>query len=191
MGPGPRYGTARRPTGRPHPVGDGPSVPTPAAADRATAIRAPGSALPPRPDPPDHHRHRQGQRHLVIRAVKDELETRAVITATAKTSRDRSKTGPTRHQTTRPTRRRRRTPSPTSQRPVGKRPEGHAPTDRRILPRAAHRNQDVTTISTPTRPHRPRGAAPCAGFHLHAHATPPRWETIPFDSIKDHSRSQG
>lgn len=69
-------------------------------------------------------------------------------------------------------------------------------TDRRshlndALPRAARRYQGVRTTtvhtigsSTPTtrrdRPrHRPRGAALGAGFHLHAHATPPRWEHIP------------
>ncbi|MGW5667127.1 zinc ribbon domain-containing protein [Micromonospora sp. NPDC003776] len=121
---------------------------------------------------------------MIIRAVLDKLEACAVIT---KTSRgDRSKTGPTRHQPPRPAPRRRRAPSPT--RPhsrAGKRPEGHAPTDRTRLPRAAHRHQDVNTISTPTTGHQPRGAALGAGFHLHAHATPPRWETIPdtqFDS---------
>ncbi|MFE9655051.1 zinc ribbon domain-containing protein [Micromonospora sp. NPDC006431] len=120
---------------------------------------------------------------MVIRTVVDTLEASAVITptTTVKASRrDRSKTGPTRHKPTRPAPRRRRAPSPT--RPhgrAGKRPEGHAPTDRR-LPRAAHRHQDVNTISTPTTTgHRPRGAALGAGFHLHAHASPPRWETIP------------
>ncbi|MFE9655675.1 zinc ribbon domain-containing protein [Micromonospora sp. NPDC006431] len=119
---------------------------------------------------------------MVTRSVVDTLEAAAVVTpTTSKTSRrDRSKTGPTRHKPTRPAPRRRRAPSPT--RPhgqAGKRPEGHAPTDRR-LPRAAHRHQSVNTISTPTTTgHRPRGAALGAGFHLHAHATPPRWETIP------------
>lgn len=118
---------------------------------------------------------------MAIRAVVDRLEAGAVITPTApKTSRDRSKTGPTRHKSTRPTPRRRRTPSPA--RPfsrAGKRPEGHTHTDRGRLPRAAHRHQGVTTISTPsTGRHRPRGAALGAGFHLHAHATPPRWEHV-------------
>ncbi|MCW3818374.1 zinc ribbon domain-containing protein [Micromonospora sp. DR5-3] len=115
--------------------------------------------------------------HMVIRAVVDKLETAAVITKTCRA--DRSKTGPTRRKASRPAPRRRRAPSPT--RPhgrAGKRPEGHAPTDRR-LPRAAHRHQGVNTISTPTTGHQPRGAALGAGFHLHAHATPPRWETIP------------
>ncbi|MEU5722150.1 zinc ribbon domain-containing protein [Micromonospora sp. NPDC047738] len=118
---------------------------------------------------------------MVIRSVVDGLEANAVVTPTIiKTSRrDRSKTSPTRHKPPRPAPRRRRAPSPT--RPhgrAGKRPEGHAPTDRR-LPRAAHRHQSVNTISTPTAGHRPRGAALGAGFHLHAHATPPRWNTIP------------
>ncbi|MEU2771903.1 hypothetical protein ABZ646_03020 [Streptomyces sp. NPDC007162] len=99
-------------------------------------------------------------------------------------------TGPTRRRSTRPAPRRRRVPSPTS--PSG--PEGHVPSGRMRLPRAAHRHQGVTTISTPTtglrpgRPpygrHRPRGAALGAGFHLHAHASPPRWETIP-DTTSD------
>ncbi|MFD7260569.1 transposase [Streptomyces sp. NPDC059874] len=117
---------------------------------------------------------------MTIRTVVDTLEATAVITPTTpNTSRqDRSKTGPTRQQAARPAPRRRRAPSPTSpQGPAGKRPEGHAHTDRRRLPRAAHRHQDVTTISTsPTSRHRPRGAALGAGFHLHAHASHPRWE---------------
>ncbi|UUU33102.1 hypothetical protein JIX56_26320 [Streptomyces sp. CA-210063] len=115
---------------------------------------------------------------MMIRTVVDTLETQAVITPTAQTSRaDRSKTGPTRRKPTRPAPRRRRAPSPTGPTSLaGKRPEGHAPTDRRTLPRAAHRNQGVTTISTPTTSrHRPRGAALGAGFHLHAHAPPPQW----------------
>ncbi|GAA3904300.1 hypothetical protein GCM10022207_86940 [Streptomyces lannensis] len=119
---------------------------------------------------------------MVIRSVVKEAESKAVITATTKTSRnDRSKTGPTRHRSTRPAPRRRRAPSPGGPTgPAGKRPEGHAPTGRNRLPRAAHRHQDVTTTSTPTTGrHRPRGAALGAGFHLHAHASPPRWETIP------------
>ncbi|MEU5725620.1 zinc ribbon domain-containing protein [Micromonospora sp. NPDC047738] len=118
---------------------------------------------------------------MVIRSVVDELEAAAVITPSTTTGsrRDRSKAGPTRHKPPRPAPRRRRAPSPT--RPhgqAGKRPEGHAPTDRK-LPRAAHRHQSVNTISTPTAGHRPRGAALGAGFHLHVHASPPRWETIP------------
>ncbi|MGY6025443.1 zinc ribbon domain-containing protein [Streptomyces spinosirectus] len=117
---------------------------------------------------------------MVIRSVVDNLEAKTVVTPTTMISRDRSKTGPTRHQATRPAPRRRRAPSLTGPSgPAGKRPEGHAPTGRTRLPRAAHRHQDVTTISTPITGHRPRGAALGAGFHLHAHASPPRWETIP------------
>jgi hypothetical protein len=117
---------------------------------------------------------------MAIRAITESTEATAVITPQP-TGRDRSKTGPTRKRTARPAPRRRGAPSPA--RPPGRpgqRPEGHAPTGRH-LPRAARRNQDVTTTSTPTRRHQPRGAALGAGFHLHlhAHATPPRWETIP------------
>ncbi|MFC5954553.1 zinc ribbon domain-containing protein [Streptomyces pratens] len=123
---------------------------------------------------------------MAIRSVIDNLEAKAVVTPTTRTSRDRSKTGPTRHQATRPTPRRRRTPSPTRpQGPAGKRPEGHAHTDRTRLPRAAHRHQGVTTISTPTTGHRPRGTALGAGFHLHAHATPPRWADLMPDTPSD------
>ncbi|MEU5725576.1 zinc ribbon domain-containing protein, partial [Micromonospora sp. NPDC047738] len=115
--------------------------------------------------------------HMVIRAVVDKLEASAVITKTCRG--DRSKTGPTRRKPPRPAPRRRRAPSPTRpQGQAGKRPEGHAPTDRK-LPRAAHRHQSVNTTSTPTTGHQPRGATLGAGFHFHAHATPPRWETIP------------
>ncbi|MEV0811456.1 hypothetical protein [Micromonospora sp. NPDC050200] len=119
---------------------------------------------------------------MMIRSVVDTLEATAVVTPPTETSRrkDRSKTSPTRPHTSRPAPRRRRAPSPT--RPhsqAGKRPERHAPTDRTRLPRAAHRHQDVNTINTPTTGHQPRGAALGAGFHLRAHATPPRWETIP------------
>ncbi|WP_234393197.1 transposase [Streptomyces pactum] len=116
---------------------------------------------------------------MVIHNVVDPLEAAAVVApATTQTHRgDRTKIGPTRHRTTRPAPRRRRAPSPT--RPtgqVGQRPEGHAHTGWRWLPRAAHRHQGVTTISTPgTGQHRPRGAALGAGFHLHAHASPPQW----------------
>ncbi|MFE9207247.1 zinc ribbon domain-containing protein [Micromonospora sp. NPDC007230] len=119
---------------------------------------------------------------MVIRSIVDTLEAAAVVTPSTSnaTGRDRSKTSPTRHQPPRPAPRRRRAPSPTRRHSqAGKRPEGHAPTDRR-LPRAALRHQDVNTTSTPTTTgHRPRGAALGAGFHLHAHASPPRWETIP------------
>ncbi|MFI5793242.1 zinc ribbon domain-containing protein [Streptomyces sp. NPDC051677] len=139
---------------------------------------------------------------MVVRSVVDKLEATAVVEpATPPTRRDRSKTGPTRRRTPRPAPRRRRAPSPTGPSgPAGKRPEGHAPTGRRRLPRAAHRHQGVTTISTPTpglrpggppsRRHRPRGTARGAGFHLHAHATPPRWEPIqPIPQPADHTGS--
>ena len=125
---------------------------------------------------------------MVIRSVVDTFEAEAMVTPTAtKNSRkDRSKTGATGHRTTRPAPRRRRAPSPTRPLgPAGKRPEGHAPPGWRRLPRAAHRHQGVTTISTPSPRllpggppsgrHRPLGAALGAGFHLHVHATPPRW----------------
>ncbi|MDT9693746.1 zinc ribbon domain-containing protein, partial [Streptomyces sp. P9(2023)] len=124
---------------------------------------------------------------MVIRKVVDKLEAKAAVTASPKTSRaDRSKTGPTRPRTNRPAPRRRGIPSPARPSgPAGKRPEGHAPTDRTRLPRAAHRHQGVTTISTPTTGHRPRGAALGAGFHLHAHATPPRWaEPTPNPTVR-------
>ncbi|MGW1810005.1 zinc ribbon domain-containing protein [Streptomyces sp. NPDC002078] len=120
----------------------------------------------------------RASRSTMIRAVVDTMEAKAVITTAPKTSRtDRSKTGPTRPRTDRLTPRRREVPSPVRPTgPAGQRPEGHAPTDRTRLPRAAHRHQGVTTISTPTkRRHRPRGAALGAGFHLHAHASQPRW----------------
>ncbi|NUS86723.1 MAG: transposase [Streptomyces sp.] len=145
---------------------------------------------------------------MVIRSVVDTLEATAVVEpGTTKIRRkDRSKTGPTRHRKTpRSAPRRRRAPSPTGPcGPAGKRPEGHAHTGRSRLPRAAHRHQGVTTISTPfpklsasleqgrphPRRHRPRGAALGAGFHLHAHATPPRWETIqPIPRSADHTGS--
>ncbi|MFG2411746.1 zinc ribbon domain-containing protein [Streptomyces goshikiensis] len=129
--------------------------------------------------------------NLVIRALVDTLEAVGVITPTVCTAShaDRSKTGPTRPQTTRPAPRRRGVPSPSRPPGVeGKRPGGHASTDRSRLPRAAHRHQSVTTISVlspgprpevSTSGHRPQGAALGAGFHLHVHASRPRWETIP------------
>ncbi|MFC9845901.1 zinc ribbon domain-containing protein [Streptomyces sp. NPDC060223] len=125
---------------------------------------------------------------LLVRTVIDTLEAGAVITPAPKSNRtDRSKTGPTRHHAARPTPRRRRTPSPTRPTgPAGKRPEGHAHPDRPRLPRAAHRHQRVTTISTPSAAgHRPRGTALGAGFHLHAHATPPRWADPVPDTTSD------
>ncbi|GAA4628693.1 hypothetical protein GCM10023196_046110 [Actinoallomurus vinaceus] len=123
--------------------------------------------------------------HMAIGRVIDTLEAGAVITPTAApkaSGGDRSKTGPTPRRTPRPAPRRRRAPStPGPQRPAGQRPEGHAHTDHKP-PRAACRHQGVHTISsnTPTAGrHRPKGAALGAGFHLHAHATPPRWADPP------------
>jgi hypothetical protein len=118
---------------------------------------------------------------MSVRAVDDDLEATAVITGKA-TSRDRSKTGPTRSRISRPAPRRRAAPSPARPHgPAGQRPEGHATTARPSpLPRAAaRRDQGAHATSTPIthRPHKARGAALGAGFHLNAHATPPRWET--------------
>jgi hypothetical protein len=129
------------------------------------------------------HQHKtildRDTRSMSVRSVDDASEAAEIVTPQAP-GRDRSKTGPTRRRTSRPAPRRRRTPS--TPRPRGvQRPEGHATTARLPLPRAARRDQGVTTIGTPvTRcPHRPRGAALGAGFHLNAHATPPRRETTP------------
>ncbi|MGH3248248.1 MAG: zinc ribbon domain-containing protein, partial [Trebonia sp.] len=109
---------------------------------------------------------------MLVRAVDDACEARAV-TAPYAPGRDRPKTGPTRKRTTRPAPRRRRTP-PAPPRGA-QRPGGRAHTAW-PLPRAATRDQGATTIGpTPARrPHRARGAALGAGFHLGAHATPPR-----------------
>jgi IS605 OrfB family transposase len=110
---------------------------------------------------------------MAIRNLVDTMEAGAAITSLPKTPpRDRSKTGPTRRRTTtRPAPRRRGVPSPAN---AGQRPEGHV-TRTPPLPRAATRNQDVHTTSNTTHRHQPKGAALGAGFHLHAHATPPRW----------------
>jgi hypothetical protein len=119
---------------------------------------------------------------MAIRAVDDAIEQRAVITAQAP-RRDRSKAGPTaRRDTSRRAPRRRAAPSPPPPRGRGgQRPEGRATTARPPLPRAASRDQGAhATSDTPVRrPHRARWAALGAGFHLHAHATPPRWEPDP------------
>ncbi|MEV0402712.1 zinc ribbon domain-containing protein [Actinoallomurus sp. NPDC050550] len=139
----------------------------------------------------------RGTGQMTIGRIVDNLEAVAVITATAAPSAsggDRSKTGPTPRRTSRPVPRRRGAPStPGPQRPAGQRPEGHAHTDPR-LPRAACRYQGVRTpvhtisSTTPTTRrdrtrHRPRGAALGAGFHLHAHATPPRWADPPVTTL--------
>jgi IS605 OrfB family transposase len=122
----------------------------------------------------------RGNGTMAVRAVDDQLEARAVVTPYA-SGRDRSKTGPTpRRSTSRRAPRRRTAPSPPRPR-GGQRPEGHAATARPPLPRAAHRDQRVSTTCTAParRPHRARGAALGAGFHLHARATPPRQEPDP------------
>ena len=114
---------------------------------------------------------------MAVRAVDEALEARAVV-APYVCAGDRSKTGPTPRQdkkTSRPVPRRRGIPSPArAAGPAGQRPEGPARTARTPLPRAAARDHDATTISTPRpRKHRARGAALGAGFHTGAHATPP------------------
>jgi hypothetical protein len=134
------------------------------------------------------HQHKAHADHaagtMTIRSVDDALERRAVITVQAP-GRDRSKAGPTaRKATSRRVPRRRAAPSPARPPgPAGQRPEGHATTARPSpLPRAAaRRDQGAAATSTPItrRPHKARGAALGAGFHLNAHATPPRWETTP------------
>ncbi|HEY6786973.1 MAG TPA: zinc ribbon domain-containing protein [Trebonia sp.] len=121
-------------------------------------------------------------RAMSVRVINDALESRAVITPQT-AGRDRSKAGPTRKQFSRPAPRRRGAPSPPPRPGGGQRPEGHATTAQRILlPRAAdRRDQDAHAIGTTPvrRPHRARGAALGAGFHLNAHATPPRWGDDP------------
>ncbi|HEY3953455.1 MAG TPA: zinc ribbon domain-containing protein [Streptosporangiaceae bacterium] len=118
---------------------------------------------------------------MAVRAIDDQLEAWAVVTPYA-SGRDRSKTGPTpRRTSSRRAPRRRAAPSPPRSPHGGQRPEGHAATARPPLPRAVSRDQHVSTTCTePARPpHRARGAALGAGFHLHAHATLPRREPDP------------
>lgn len=119
---------------------------------------------------------------MIIRTVNEHLEVRATIAPYA-SGRDRSKIGPTtRQKKSRPAPRRRGAPSPVRQQgPVGQRPEGRANTARTPLPRAATRDQGVSTVSgkPAKRVHQARGAALGAGFHLNAHATPARRETGP------------
>jgi hypothetical protein len=110
-------------------------------------------------------------RAMSVRAVDDALEATAVI-GPYTSGRDRSKAGPTPRRTRSPRTPRRRT-APSA--PSGvQRPEGRVTPARPILPRAASRDQGATTITQPRRPHKARGAALGAGFHLGAHATPPR-----------------
>jgi hypothetical protein len=118
---------------------------------------------------------------MAVRAIHDDLEARAVVTSYA-SGRDRSKAGPTPRRTApRRAPRRRAAPSPPRSTRGGQRPEGHATPARPPLPRAASRDQRVSTTCTAParRPHRARGAALGAGFHLHAHATPPKREPDP------------
>ena len=118
---------------------------------------------------------------MAVRAVDDDLEARAVVLPYA-SGRDRSKAGPTPRRTApRRAPRRRAAPSPLRSPRGGQRPEGHATPARPPLPRAATRDQRVSTTCTEParRPHRARGAALGAGFHLHAHATPPTREPDP------------
>jgi IS605 OrfB family transposase len=118
---------------------------------------------------------------MAVRAVDDGLEARAIVAACT-SGRDRSKTGPTpRRNTSRRAPRRRTAPSPPPSPRGGQRPEGHARPARPPLPRAASRDQRASTTCTEParRPHRARGAALGAGFHLHVHATPPKREPDP------------
>jgi Putative transposase DNA-binding domain len=119
---------------------------------------------------------------MAVHAVHDQLEARAVVNPYT-SGRDRSKAGPTPRRTA-PRRAPRRRTAPSPPRPPGRggqRPEGHATPARPPLPRAATRDQRVSTTCTEParRPHRARGAALGAGFHLHAHATPPPREPDP------------
>jgi hypothetical protein len=111
---------------------------------------------------------------MIIRTVDDALEARAV-TAPYAPGQDRSKTGPTPRRTP-PRQAPRRRPAPSPRDSRGQRPEGRATTARLELPRAATRDQGAhATSQVPERrPHRARGAALGAGFHLAVHATPPR-----------------
>jgi IS605 OrfB family transposase len=118
---------------------------------------------------------------MTVRAVDDRLEARAVVAPYA-SGRDRSKSEPTpRRSTARRAPRRHAAPSPPRSPRGGQRPEGRATPARPPLPRAAARDQRAsTTWILPARcPHRARGAALGAGFHLSAHATPPRREPDP------------
>jgi hypothetical protein len=129
------------------------------------------------------HQHKTAvSRHtgtMAVREIDDALEARAV-TAPYTSGRDRSKTGPTprRAASRRAPGRRAAPPAPQPAPRGAQRPGGHAHTARVPLPRAATRDQRVTTICTQpaTRPHKARGAALGMGFHLNAHATPPRRE---------------
>jgi IS605 OrfB family transposase len=117
---------------------------------------------------------------MAVRAVDDKLEARAVV-APYTSGKDRSKSGPTPRRNTACRAPRRRTAPPAPPPGGVQRPGGRAAPARQPLPRAATRDQRAsTTCLTPIRrPHKARGAALGAGFHLSAHATPPRREPDP------------
>ncbi|MFK4268962.1 zinc ribbon domain-containing protein [Streptomyces milbemycinicus] len=111
---------------------------------------------------------------FVIRTVAPALDRTSTV---QQQTRDRTKSGPTNK---RPVPgKRRRVPAPPdtrapTARPGGKRPAGRPPTHPTHRSQRCSRQQGPTTISTPTRPHRPDGARLGAGFHRHAHTTPVR-----------------
>ena len=126
---------------------------------------------------------------MAVRTVDAALEARAVVAPYASGRGDRSKSGPTpRRSTPRRAPGRRTAPSPPRPPRGGQRPEGHAIPARPPLPRAASRDQRVSTTCTePARsPHRARGAALGAGFHRNAHATPPQREPDPPAPSRQH-----
>jgi hypothetical protein len=116
---------------------------------------------------------------MAVPRVDDALEARAIVAPYA-SGRDRSKSGPTPRRNTSRRAPRRRTAPPTPPPGGAQRPGGRVTTARQ-LPRAAARDQDANAICTAParRPHKARGAALGVGFHLHAHATPPRREPDP------------
>ena len=173
--PLPRPAAPLHRTGPAHP--DGLEVgPVPGPGLRVAGRPRPGGVAAhrrPRPHPPGHGVHRPRQRQPDRRGGRRPPRGRRGHHARHSDFRvgpveDRTDAAPD------PTPRRRGAPPPPRPRGgPGQRPEATAPTGRR-LPRAATRNQGGhDTIGTRAR-HRPRGAALGAGFHLHAHATPPR-----------------
>ncbi|WP_425824718.1 zinc ribbon domain-containing protein [Streptomyces fractus] len=111
---------------------------------------------------------------------------------------DRTKSGPT---SRRPVPgKRRRVPAPPDTRapapagttgPGGKRPAGRYPTHPTHRTQRRRRQQEPTTIGTPTR-HQPGGARLGAGFHRHAHTTPTRTPRRPWPSPPpERSRTPG
>jgi IS605 OrfB family transposase len=122
----------------------------------------------------------RGTGAMAVRRIDETLEARAVVAPYA-SGRDRSKVGPTPRRNTARRAPRRRAAPPTPPPGGVQRPGGRATQARQPLPRAATRDQRAsTTCLTPARrPHKARGAALGAGFHLHVHATPPRREPGP------------